>query len=793
MAESTTYRLTFESPEMERVFLNIIANQKQVEDGFEALEAKSKEAFTDAAKEVEKFDQALVENVETLDEEKVMLKEARDEGKKFGDTLKGAARSVTIFGVNVGDVADKLDTARKNFKLTQVAIGGTTKALRIFKLALAATGIGAIVLALGSLVSLLTRTQRGIDFVDRVMAGLGATVDVVIDRLSGFGEGILLLFKGEFTEALDVFKASVSGIGEEIREEASAATELERRTQALREETLKFRLEQSRLTAELEEQRNISRDTNRGSSERAAAQQRAIQIQNQLAARETELARENLAILAEKNALGESLFEDREAEIDAEIRLSEIQGSNARKQREDQANLRSIRQQAAAAAEELRKKQLEVITIVEDANAALEGQGSEIELQYQRAIDKIKELEAEARQLGLSVDLSPLREIAEAEAERARDALLGIPAALPTSLEQQRDAITDIFGKIRGDIVSSIGGLETDFIEEGRKIGEALPKGIASGIGERGREIIEGQIKPFIKQQLQDIAESIFSIIETGLQGQISAQDALIDKLQESTDETRKALEEQGRLREQGFANDVSTLENKLTAETAALQAAEEERLALERKAAEQRLLLDSLQQASQLGLAVAKLLSSSASLGPFGIVAAATAGLAFIFSTISRAKALAAQFSTPQGFKEGTPYLDGPGGPKSDSIPAWLSRGERVVDAGLNDQIGGRQVSNKELVEMYKLGRIAYAHGMYELSNRVSGVRTAQDQATEAKQDRTDAALAKAMEQIADKQTAELIKYWKTRPIDTPLGSPILREWMEGTTKVRKVIRPKK
>lgn len=75
-------------------------------------------------------------------------------------------------------------------KASAVATGIGTKALRVFKFALASTGIGLLVIALGSLISFFSRSQKGIDFLRVKMAGLRAAVDVIIDSFSEFGEVI---------------------------------------------------------------------------------------------------------------------------------------------------------------------------------------------------------------------------------------------------------------------------------------------------------------------------------------------------------------------------------------------------------------------------------------------------------------------------------------------------------------------------------------------------------------------------------------------------------------------------
>ena len=54
--------------------------------------------------------------------------------------------------------------------------------------------------------------------------------------------------------------------------------------------------------------------------------------------------------------------------------------------------------------------------------------------------------------------------------------------------------------------------------------------------------------------------------------------------------------------------------------------------------------------------------------------------------------------------FAEGTEYVHGPGTETSDSIPAMLSRGERVLTASQNKQING--ISNDNLVELAQIGK---------------------------------------------------------------------------------------
>jgi len=58
------------------------------------------------------------------------------------------------------------------------------RAMGAVKLAIISIGIGALLIAVTSLVVYFTKTQRGADILSKAFAGLGATIDVLVDRIS---------------------------------------------------------------------------------------------------------------------------------------------------------------------------------------------------------------------------------------------------------------------------------------------------------------------------------------------------------------------------------------------------------------------------------------------------------------------------------------------------------------------------------------------------------------------------------------------------------------------------------
>jgi hypothetical protein len=224
-------------------------------------------------------------------------------------------------------------------------------AMRTLKGAIAATGIGLLVLAVGSLISHFTNTQKGSDLLDKAFAGIGATIDVVIDRLSTFGGGLMEIFSGNFSAGLDILAGSFKGITAEIKAEAAAAVDLEDASQKLLKTKRDFIEQEAKLNADLQKYRLESENFDLSTADRLAANNKAQETAMELANKQTEIAKEELRILSEKNALGESMNDDLDAEAEAKARLFEIEGRRDKLSKGFQAKEKSIRAEAKGAAQ----------------------------------------------------------------------------------------------------------------------------------------------------------------------------------------------------------------------------------------------------------------------------------------------------------------------------------------------------------------------------------------------------------------------------------------------------------
>ena len=215
-------------------------------------------------------------------------------------------------------------------------------AMRTLKGAIAATGVGLLVVAVGTLVSYFKNTQKGADLLDQAFATIGATIDVLVDRISAFGEGLLAIFSGNPSEGLDKIANSFKGIVDEIKNESAAALQLEKDFQALEKRRIDFIVTETKLRAEIEASNLAADDFTKSVEERAAANENAIKVEKQLAEERIAQTTEELRILTAKNKLGESMNEDIEAQRVLEARLFEIETNRDKKLKAMLAKQKSI-------------------------------------------------------------------------------------------------------------------------------------------------------------------------------------------------------------------------------------------------------------------------------------------------------------------------------------------------------------------------------------------------------------------------------------------------------------------
>ena len=353
---------------------------------------------------------------------------------------------VLKFSADTGNVDSAIQEVQGGVEKTDTAVGGLTKqldkmsggaitgfrnftagikngvtGLQSFKVALAATGIGLLVVAIASLVSYFQSTKEGAEKLRVIMSTLGAVVDVIRDRVSKMGkilfeaisnpqetiknlgklikenlmnrfEGMLelipavgkaisLALKGKFSEAGKVAtdaagkvflgvesvtdavgKAgeAIADLTEEIKKEAQAAADLQRALNKLKDEERDFIKQRAETNKQIAEARLLAEDDTLAVEERIEALQRAVNLEQQTVARQIELAEERARIAREQVALGESLEEDLQRVAEAEAVVIDLQTASLRTQKRLQTELNSLKVEGITKAHEAMKAEIDL-------------------------------------------------------------------------------------------------------------------------------------------------------------------------------------------------------------------------------------------------------------------------------------------------------------------------------------------------------------------------------------------------------------------------------------------------
>ena len=269
---------------------------------------------------------------------------------------------------------------------------------------LIATGIGAFVVVIGTLISYFTNTKKGAEQLDAVMAGLSAAFDVFRDILVDVGAGIISVFKdpkqavidladtiqnyvikqfnlvldgvgllgsaikkvfeGDFSGALDdaaegakklfietnPLIQATSALGEKIKEttneiikETNAAYNLSLQLAALRDTERELNKERAVANKQLAEARLLAADESANVEDRIAALEEINKIEDELLAKEIALAQAKYDNIVATNALSDSSEEALNKEAQAYIDIQNLQTASFNKQKGNERELTRLR------------------------------------------------------------------------------------------------------------------------------------------------------------------------------------------------------------------------------------------------------------------------------------------------------------------------------------------------------------------------------------------------------------------------------------------------------------------
>lgn len=402
------------------------------------------------------------------------FKKGLKDGEKATQEFKDAAGSkldefASMFGVNMKGVNDAIGTAGKSLSsmgsmFKGAAAGGNTLTLsmKALKTALMATGIGALVVALGSLITFFKGTGEGADKFAVIMAKVRSVIDNIIDRFQNFGAGLVDIFSGNFREGWDKMKNAFKGIGEEIKEDWKAAGDLEKAMNKVKDREVELITVTDERRAKVAELRLLAQEEIGDMEKRAGLLLQAEKLTKQVYGDQIELEKERLRIMKEQ--------------------LERAASDPTREQR------RELAEQEAKINQLLREQNMQLKEIVSMRVSAQKAVAAEVELEERKAA-AVGFTVASIEHLQIP-DLSPATEGLQTFSEQMEETLAGVQISLSSVNEVLQGALQDLlvgFGEWLGematgmasseDLVKMVGSVFGNMLKQ---LGEVL---IATGAG----------------------------------------------------------------------------------------------------------------------------------------------------------------------------------------------------------------------------------------------------------------------------------------------------------------------
>jgi hypothetical protein len=325
--------------------------------------------------------------------------EVTKETKELTNETSNAAGEFQFMGVSLNGVKKAFASAA----VTAKGMFGSIKA------GLISTGIGAFVVLIGSLVAYFKSTKDGAEKLERAMAGFGAVVSVITDRLSTFGKVIVSAFEdpqqavkdlweaiktnivnrveglfdvfgalgdtikaafsldwegvkagaADFTESMiqastgvdDLMGKMAKGfksLGDEIEKDVAAAMRLKGMLQQLKDEEREFSKVRAQTRQDIQKARLDALDESKTAEERLAAVQKANDLELKTTEDVLKMQRRKIEVQKATMALSENMAEDLDELASLEVELIDLQTASFQTQKRLATEMETLTNEIAA-------------------------------------------------------------------------------------------------------------------------------------------------------------------------------------------------------------------------------------------------------------------------------------------------------------------------------------------------------------------------------------------------------------------------------------------------------------
>ena len=431
-----------------------------------------------ASKDVDKLTGSITQTEEVTKKSTKANKELKESTDKAAESSISQKEALDLVGGGLGKAVEGVKALGKQFLLL---LANPIIA-----------GLAAIVAVTTLIFKAFTSTKAGGEALDRVFAGIGATVDVLRDRFLQLINGIASLNIKEII-------ASFSGLGDEIERESTAAARFSKSLQQVADATRDLNVSRAKLNRDLAESERILTSSTASFGEKTKALERVGKAEAKQTSAELANAKKKLKAIDDQNKLSDSLGEALQSRSEAQIAVFELEQKSSEDRRkvsdfektlqgEEQTRLKTIND-----AEKARLKEVNdaAVAASKERKARLETETKEKEAREKEAKQKAEDLAKEQ----FKVDEESLNQIKEKDVNNQKEreetllkngenelAILKANAAEEDRVKeeqlQKQQNIDKVLASSKADLLNIISNLESSGLAK-TKAGQAIQKGLA--------------------------------------------------------------------------------------------------------------------------------------------------------------------------------------------------------------------------------------------------------------------------------------------------------------------------
>jgi len=636
----------------------------------------------------------------------------------YEESINRAASKITIFGVNLGDLKDKFQSAKDGINIVK----GGFASFDLLKFSF----FGLIILGLTSIIALATKFEPVVEAIERAFAQLSATADIFVNRLINMGNALKAIVTGDFKGGFDQLKGSFKGMGEEMKNAAEFAGQLYDRMQDLDDVKRRNLISDARARKEIEQILLQSKDRTRSEQERIGLLNLAGQIEEKALQRKLDVAKEELSIevdkLRQKSQLSSDeilLFATTEdaktfKQFDESKKRGQITGKELDAIAQKAADIEQIESDSINLQEKITNRRN---ALIEEENKIREDAANKERERKQKEKDQQDKLNEEFQKRAAEMKK-------EAEDERVRIAnLAAIQIGFRNQQLEEEKSISELSKKLKIDEFD----LTVQFYESGYKTFKEFEDAKLAAKKKSDEDQVKLEQEKF--DNITKVSEQFLNVLNE------------INNIQKQNAEEQKNAIDQQAQREIDNVNQSNLNEEEKAAKIKAIQQrAAKEKYDIEVKSFNANKAIQALQATITGALAIAgALLPPPSGLGP---IAGAIAAVGIGITTALQVGAILAQKApAPPAFAKGG-YVNGPGSGTSDSIPAMLSNGESVINAkstsafapllsAINEWGGGRRFAVGGIVAPSSFNQLAESNARGRsfdvINNRIDRIKVYQ------------------------------------------------------------------